>query len=515
MPRIELMAWQPVQRRWIKKYRGKQYVISCHQLGTAETQAASRSAANDWWQLRKVSIDRERFGANGSRQNWQALSEALFKTSDIAKRNGNLSQLAAVETEQSIISHCVKGLSDFPESLYEPPASESAIETARLDRLAVLESRRQRALAVVTGKLPDAAAIDIATLPRATKQKTLRETIDKFLSGKMDKVNIGELSPGRYDALDRFTKHFENFLTKSLGKPSAADIATDDIDGSTLPDFLAYAKTWQQDHKLSDAFTQNMFAVAKQLIQFAYNRGYLENLPRSFSDRELKVTIERPKPVALSVAVTKLLLAWKNDKLRLYVLLALNCAMTQKDISDLLNSEVDWKEGRIMRKRSKTSTCENTPTVNYKLWPETFRLLCQFRNTDKSPSAKVLVNRNGKPLLSVSWKAKCQKSGRHKGEPILDGNGKPRMRLCRSDSVRNLFQRQAKKMELKPKFKQLRKTGSTTLKGLGADRDLRNEYLGHSLRNIRERDYEGDSPEFQARFDAAIANLGKELGLVE
>ncbi|NTV80798.1 MAG: hypothetical protein HGA24_05170, partial [Candidatus Aminicenantes bacterium] len=57
----------------------------------------------------------------------------------------------------------------------------------------------------------------------------------------------------------------------------------------------------------------------------------------------------------------------------------LNCGMTQKDVSDLLVSEVDWDEGRIIRKRSKTADVENVPVVNYLLWPETIRLLRQER----------------------------------------------------------------------------------------------------------------------------------------
>lgn len=75
------------------------------------------------------------------------------------------------------------------------------------------------------------------------------------------------------------------------------------------------------------------------------------------------------------------------DRTKLYILLMLNCGMTQKDISDLRVEEVDWQEGRIIRKRSKTSKHENVPTVSYLLWQETFRLLRQERN----PESKGLV----------------------------------------------------------------------------------------------------------------------------
>jgi hypothetical protein len=62
------------------------------------------------------------------------------------------------------------------------------------------------------------------------------------------------------------------------------------------------------------------------------------------------------------------------------------------------------------------------------------------------------------------------------------------------------------------RLKTLRKTGVTLLKAQGADIELRELYLGHAPASIREIHYEQDSPEFQARFDAAIAALGRQFG---
>ena len=43
-----------------------------------------------------------------------------------------------------------------------------------------------------------------------------------------------------------------------------------------------------------------------------------------------------------------------SDRTKLYILLMLNCGMTQKDVADLQKTEVDWDAGYISRKRSKT-----------------------------------------------------------------------------------------------------------------------------------------------------------------
>ena len=103
----------------------------------------------------------------------------------------------------------------------------------------------------------------------------------------------------------------------------------------------------------------------------------------------------------------KALLAKASNRTKLYILLMLNCGMTQKDIADLLVTEVDWKEGRIIRKRSKTADEENVPTVNYKLWPETFRLLKQERAAESKD--RVLLNSNGGPI----WTEKITKDGKY------------------------------------------------------------------------------------------------------
>jgi hypothetical protein len=86
-----------------------------------------------------------------------------------------------------------------------------------------------------------------------------------------------------------------------------------------------------------------------------------------------------------------------TGQLRLHLLLMANCGFTQEDISDLLDTEVDWRAGRITRKRSKTHDHSNVPVVNYKLWPPTFALLKEYR----SGRERVMLTASGK-----CWKRK-------------------------------------------------------------------------------------------------------------
>ena len=109
----------------------------------------------------------------------------------------------------------------------------------------------------------------------------------------------------------------------------------------------------------------------EEFHRWLWRQKAIPTLPRTLDRKCRDLCIS--KLVASIVVFTKeevtSLLADASDRTKLYILLMLNCGMTQKDIADLQVSEVDWREGRIIRKRSKTGDRENVPTVNYKLWP--------------------------------------------------------------------------------------------------------------------------------------------------
>lgn len=87
----------------------------------------------------------------------------------------------------------------------------------------------------------------------------------------------------------------------------------------------------------------------------------------------------------------------------------LNCGFTQIDISDLHPSEVDWEVGRIIRKRSKTNHHKNVPTVSYKLWDMTWKLLQEHGSRSGD---RVLTTRQGKPWVEDGLKANGKRTKR-------------------------------------------------------------------------------------------------------
>ena len=171
-------------------------------------------------------------------------------------------------------------------------------------------------------------------------------------------------------------------------------------------------------------------------------------------------------------------------KLKLGLLLMANCGMTQGDISDLADTEVDWKAGRVIRQRSKTAGMEGVPTVNYLLWPLTFQLLQKYR----SGTDRVLLTDSGKPYVRTE---------------MVKG------KMVKADGFASNFVHLKKRLDFHKSLKQLRKTAATLLDGHPVYGRFVGHFLGHSPRSIAARHYAAPSQEL---FDEAVRWLGQQMG---
>ena len=129
-----------------------------------------------------------------------------------------------------------------------------------------------------------------------------------------------------------------------------------------------------------------------------------------------------------------------DDRMRLFLLLMMNCGMYQADISALAPDEVDWQRGRIIRRRTKTADNDgNVPVSNYVLWPETLALLKRHRTDGEE---RVLLSEAGTPLVTTSVGGKS-----------------------RNDAVRLAFKRFRKRLGLEAELplKHIRKTSASMI----------------------------------------------------
>ena len=302
-----------------------------------------------------------------------------------------------------------------------------------------------------------------------------------FLREKEANANAGEVSVGRLYAVKLHLDYFRDWFGK--------DRNVEEIDGQALSRY----RLDLLEKTASDAWTRttawHYLTTVKSFVRWLWTTEVIETLPR--------ILAKKPSPLTITISPRKIVVFTKEeitslltapDRAKLYILLMLNCGMTQKDIADLADAEVDWDEGRIKRKRSKTGDCDNVPTVDYKLWPETLRLLRQERAQESSEL--VLLNANGSPL----WTEQITAAGKYQ----------------KTDNVKNAFDRLRKTLGIKKPLKSLKKTSASLLRNNERFSNLENLFLGHAPQKMSDQHY-AQVP--QDLLDLAVRWLGDEYGL--
>lgn len=313
-------------------------------------------------------------------------------------------------------------------------------------------------------------------------EQTLKSFIDRFVESKKASASAGELSIGRASNLQSHVEQFAAWLGHNT--------PVVEIKSQTLSDYRLSLLNKVEANQWSRTTANDRLSSVKSFVRWLWQIEAIPALPRIMDSKSnaLNIGISQSKIVVFSKAEIKVLLKKASDRTRLYILLMLNCGMTQKDIADLEYAEVDWKAGRITRKRSKTRKHQNVPEVCYKLWSTTLRLLKQERN--KKTNGKILLNANGTPLWSDDVTAK----------------GKYR----KNDNVKSAFQRLKKVTKINKPLKSLKKTSATLIRGSEKYASLESLFLGHAGGTIAHRHY-AQAP--QKMLDDAIDWLATEYGI--
>ena len=414
MPRNNVMTWNRKQKRWFKKSAGKQYVVSCRVLSKdfpdlyqSDTEEGSYRAANAWWRERDI---------EGKTSVVEKLTETFWDT--IRRLDGE------IKRKQYDRGKTVVGMEQI--------------------------NRRLR-----DGEITPTAALSLLQrIAHPTEEgQSLSECAEKFLSVKRSEVGDG-IGEGRFNVIQQGTRMFLDFC---------GPVAIDSINGATLVDYRSRLGERVATKEIKPATAKNLMQVAKQLIRFCYETERLSSLPRNIDSKSLTVTVEPREVEIFETEEIKSLLLRATERTKLYVLLMLNCGMSQKDISDLRHSEVNWEAGTITRRRSKTCKQKTCPVVTYPLWSDTLRLLKEYRD---DTSDRVLLTRDGTPLV------RRELVGDH---------------FKISDAVRTAWTR----IKPAPRLpcKHLRKTSSSLLASQRGYASVASLFLGHSPKGMAERHY--------------------------
>jgi integrase len=501
MPRKYTLTWQAGSGsrtgRWRKKYRGVTYYF-CG--GRGKTDREAYQAAVDEWNSLKKKLDEaadnpyeEEYETAISE--WEAIMRWSVQHND--DERAKLARQKLKELRTRLVARRPQPLT--PDDRFQARFI-SCFESSAIPDLGGLLG-----LPESPENLDKATVVDPASLspmpgsPEWTMREIWKDRIENqqlqrtlgcnsigdhasiFLEGKQAQVEAGEISAGRYANLVLQLKAFQEHVQDHVGETNPVSAITAEILMKYRTELLRRVGS----QELSKSYAKDRLDVAKQFIRWLWATEVLDKLPRNLAS--LTIGVPPNKVISYSLEEVNKLLGKANDRMKLYMLLALNAAMTQVDISELQKSEVDWRRGRITRKRSKTKTHANPPTVSYKLWPQTFRLLQKFKT---ETGDRVLVSRRGTPLKVAK----------------LHGDG----RFLKIDSIGRSFNRFCKSIDLKgANFKRLRKTSPSLMMGSKYS-GLRTLFLGNVPREIADINYT-DPPE--DTLDEAIAWLGQQYGV--
>jgi integrase len=428
MPRSILMTWNRKAKRWFKKANGKQYAVSCKALAKTypdlyrgDTEEGSCNAANRWWQ-------------DHQNETAEQCEAAVYKKIDEIFQDYWATQPA------------------------RPTAIQEIVQQMRDGTISPVEALRQ------------IEEVDIS--PTNDNSETVGKCLGLFVDNM--ETRIGRITAGRFDAARRSASVFANFVGQSK--------AINQINGAILSQYHAKLMDAIRNKRMSQPYARDNLAGAKQFLNWCYENDLLENLPRNFRSASLQIAVQVKEVETIPIDEIKSLLAKATPKTKLYILLMLNCGMTGKDISDLRHKEIDFPAGTICRKRSKTIKHEGVPTVVYRLWPETARLLKEHLD---HTTERALLTRDGKRLVR---------------QDLCEG----KIKLC--DCIRQAWS------YLNPSKppKHLRKTSATLLGSNKLYAGVAGLFLGHSPKSIADRHYV--APAQETLFEG-LAWLGSIYGV--
>ncbi len=455
MPLSCQMSWDARNRRWWKMKDRQRFVISCKQLakwsGEAipETKEGSYQVANRWWRAKLVEIEAQR-----PPHPFASEIQELERRRDWLRSKGYPEHAAGV-------SRSIEMVREMAEDDSHPSEVRSFLEPMSL----VWHDRFQRDK---PEQVPD--------------DRTVGGQLQAWFTALETNVRAGKMVPNHLVNIKICLAQFEAFV----GKESLVE----KIDEATLERFHLHLldkvaqRRSDKSAGMSPEYAKKIFRISKQFIKYCWGKRLLE-LPRNFESRGFGFGAGPKAVETFTDGEIKRLLGEATGQLKLHILLMLNCGYRSTDISDLRDDQVDWTEGRIKRKRSKTANHQEVPEVDYKLWSETFSLLKRWR----SGGEIVLLTRSGKRW---SWEK-------------VGADGKTHT----TDSIATNFRRLRESLGITKSLDKFRKTSASHIESHREYGRYKTHFLGLSPKSIADKHYAAPSKDL---FDEIVMWLGKKLG---
>ena len=468
MPRAKRKLTLMKDGRWRKIYKGYPYYFVGKQAGETLEQAYQRAWGQ--WSARKVQLDALPL-AEEKRVTQTILAYYQGTASNhltSAARQNNPQRffevVGIVKTVEAYVKKYGRITIDDPQRIAEAPWEY-------LDLLG-LEQDEDTIRPAMRGEDP------------IESETSLEAILEAYKTSRTVEVEANRLT---FATLQRTMERMQSFVDFAGPGVDVAKVTSAQLEG--------YREKLTKDvglGKIAERTANDLLAAVSQLYEWCRLRQIVDEKPRIIAEKKLKIRVTNgaKKIEVFSIEEVKQLIGEGcTDRTRLFFLLMLNCGFLQADIANLQPDEVDWKAGRIIRKRWKTRQHASVPEVEYLLWPATFKLLKECRSKDKD---RVLVTVNGDPLAQ---------------NRNVDGH------LRQTDNIKEAYYHRCKQLGIEKRKapKTFRKTSASLLGGHKEYRSLDWLFLGHSPKTIADKHYVAIPQEL---LDEAVTWLGKQYGVV-
>jgi len=297
------------------------------------------------------------------------------------------------------------------------------------------------------------------------EQVTIEQAQVLYLADLRSRVGLPEdgIKPGTYRNAERFLRLALAVTVKDL----KTDWAVPAISPTAMlhevgrDDLVAFKRAWLLTVTAGDIAKRtaaNYCGAVQYFLAWCYRRDRI--VSRRVPDLEQVFRFTDANPIRIAdytneVPTIKAILAAASNRVKLYILLALNCGVYQSDIGAIKHSEIETLNAGtfIVRGRVKTSH-QNDFRSSHFLWPETAALLkAEMAPIDiaRNPHGFALLNEGGNPVYTAGV------------------GGKSDNVTCSYWRVLQGLNVQRKKQSLDPlklPFKQFRKLGATAMNDL-------------------------------------------------
>ncbi len=441
------MSWEGSPNyRWVKMFRGHRYRVSCDDLKSPRTKEGSYQAANDWWQsqlarLRVETIDPERA---------EQLDALALKLSYAANHAPEL--VPALEATQQHIRQEPPG----EIILDDDTTIRKNLDMARMMGIVVPPDLDPTILQQLFGDRR-LWTERLSRVRKTEKDKTISYQLDKFLTEQRQ-----QQKPATHKELALYLKRL---MSTEIW---TAETSAETIDEQTVTRHY----TWLLSQKFSSARHNKVLGFFRRFVEWLWSNKVLADIPRNLKRRNHRKKIVHQE--IRQFPNVKETIESLPTPYRLWALLGLNCGMTAADLGVTIWQQIDETHWTLTRRRAKTGENPKTPTVKYKLWPETI--------------------------------AELKKLPRRMGLLFQTSTGKLMYQTFYTDTggvkIKDLLSLYWKRLDPKPDIPlgKFRSIGTTALKRDKLFRQYEDYYLAHAPRTIADQNYgaEADEPFFEA-----------------